>query len=47
MWNLGDLLVLFTGGAKTERLPLTGLPRHKDYNSGQTRIPDAIQHGDR
>ena len=45
MWALGDGLVLSKGGAKAERLPRTGLNRHKEYNSGRTRVTDTVQCG--
>ena len=32
-------------GAKAERLPRAGLPRHKGFNTGRTCVPDAVQHG--
>ena len=45
MWDLGDLLGLSEGGAEVERLPRTSLPRHKMYNTGRTRVPEAVQRG--
>ena len=38
-------MVLSTGVSETEWLPQIGLPRHKGYNAGRTRIPDVIQLG--
>ena len=45
MWNLGDIPVLTSGGAKAEYLPWSGLPCHVGYNAGRTCVPDAVQNG--
>ena len=47
MWALGDFLGMTAGGAEAERLPRSGLPRHKGYNAGRICVPDDVQSGGR
>ena len=43
VWTLGDLMGVTEGGAKVERLLRAGLPRYKDYNTGNTCVLNTVQ----